>query len=191
MFGSRLKYAFMVLAVFALIGYSGCILSPDEEVPQKPPVANYKSLTDKENIIYNLIQCYKERDKPHYEELLNDAYEWHNQDESINDRAKDIEQTNRLFDMANSSPNVPPLWWLDKLELTIAQPGTWQQIDTLGTVSCDDCWETTRDYYIVARINGGATTYIGNAKATFIAIGVPEGGKRIYRLRHIYDIPNL
>ena len=60
MFGNRMKYAFLVLAVFALIGYSGCILSPDEEAPVTPPAATYKSLTDKENIIYNLVQCYKE-----------------------------------------------------------------------------------------------------------------------------------
>jgi hypothetical protein len=186
--GTRIKFALLSFAMFALIGYSGCILSPSEEVPVKPPVSPYKSLTVKENIIDNLMQSYKERDKPHFEELLNPAYQWHNQDESIVERAKDIEATDRLFDMANSAPSIPPQWWLDELELTIAQPGTWQQIDTLGTVACDDCWETTRDYYIVARLNGGATTYIGNDKVTLIAKGVMSGNQKIYELMHMYDI---
>jgi hypothetical protein len=189
MFGNRMRWAFLALAVFSLIGYSGCILSPDEEPPIVNPPASYKPLTDKENIIFNLMQCYKERNKPRYEELLNIPYEWHNQDESIAERDKDIAQTNRLFDMANNSPTIPSQWWLDRLELTIAQPGTWQQIDTLGTVPCDNCWETTRDYYILARLNGGATTYIGNDKVTLIAMGVKNGSQTIYKLRHMYDIP--
>ena len=60
MLGNRMKYAFLAFAVFALIGYSGCILSPDEELPAAQPKPTYKALTDKENIIYNLVQCYKE-----------------------------------------------------------------------------------------------------------------------------------
>jgi hypothetical protein len=182
-------FALLLMVVIAAIGFVGCILSPTEEPPDKPPTTGtFKALTDKENIIDNLMQSYTQRDKPHFEELLNINYEWHNQDETINDRATDIEQTNRLFDMANSSPNIPPQWWLDKLELTIAQPGPWQQIDSLGTVACDDCWETTRDYYILARLNGGATTYIGNDKVTLIAKGVMSGNQKIYQLMHMYDL---
>ncbi len=193
MFGNRLRYAFLVLAVFALVGYSGCILSPDEEVPEKPPAATYKSLTDKENIIYNLVQCYKEHNKDRFIELLHDDYIWYNQPgeetPEYYDRTTDIAQTGRMFDAAENRPNIDPLKWLEALELTVVQQGGyWVQIYDIESVACDDCWETTREYTILARLNGGATTWVGNDLVKFIAKGVDKGGQRIYLLRRADDI---
>ncbi|MCX5753480.1 MAG: hypothetical protein NTW97_07495 [Candidatus Krumholzibacteria bacterium] len=186
MSGNRMKYAFLLIAVFALIGYSGCILSPDEEVPQPQPKPTYKPLTDKENVIYNLQQCYKEHTISRYDELLDAGYKWHNQDETFYERAKDVEQTGKLFAAANNTYPLANLW-IEKLELTIYD-GTWTKIDIVDAVPCSDCWETTRDYDISARMAGGTLTYIGNDQATFIVIGIDRGGQRIYQLRHIYDL---
>jgi hypothetical protein len=191
MHGNRLRYAFLLFAVFALIGYSGCILSPSEEVPQPQPKPSYKPLTDRDNILYNLMQCYKEHNIDRYVEILDlNAFYWHDQDGVVKEKDKDVEQTGKMFQAAEHGASIDPKWWLDKLELTIYS-GNWTQTPKVDGVECADCWETTRSYYITAVLSGGATTYIGDAKATFIAIGVDEGGKRIYRLRHIYDIPNL
>ncbi len=188
MHGSRMKYAFLAIAAFALVVYAGCILSPDEDPP--PPVTppTYKSLTDRENLIYNLMQCYKEHKITRYEELLDAGFVWHNQDDSFDDRATDIEQTRLMFSAAEGQYADPKLW-LDKLELTIALGGTWDELANIDGVPCDDCWDTTRDYYITAVVNGGETTYIGNARVRFIAIGVVKDNQTIYQLRHMYDIP--
>jgi hypothetical protein len=191
MHGNKIKFAFMTLAVFALVGYSGCILSPDEEVPQKPPVATYKSLTDKENIIYNLMQCYKEHNKDRFIELLHEDYVWYNQVGSSVEyltRTQDIDQTNKMFDAAEGNYPNPDLW-IDKLELSIVQQGMyWTPISDIEGVPCNDCWETTRDYYITAVVNGGNLTYIGNDLIKFIAIGVDKNGQRIYQLRRADDM---
>jgi hypothetical protein len=187
MFGNRMKSAFLGIAALAMIVYSGCILSPDEEVPQPQPKPTYKSLTDKENIIYNLMQCYKEHNVTRYEELLDAGFYWHDQDGTAKDRATDISQTGKMFEAAEHT-YPDPKWWLDRLELTIYN-NPWTQVQEVDGEACADCWETTRNYYITAVISGGATTYIGDAQATFIAVGLDEGGQRIYRLRHIYDTP--
>jgi hypothetical protein len=186
MFGNRMKCAFLLIAVFALVGYSGCILSPDEEVPQPQPKPTYKPLTDKENVIYNLMQCYKEHTITRYDELLDPIYVWHNQDETFYDRATDVAQTGKLFAAANNDYPDQKLW-IEKLELIIYD-ATWNKIEDIDGVACSDCWETTRDYNISARMSGGALTYIGNDKAIFIVIGTSKGGQTTYQLRHIYDI---
>jgi hypothetical protein len=191
MHGNKIKFAFMTLAVFALIGYSGCILSPNEEVPVKPPVATYKSLTDKENLIYNLMQCYKEHNKNRFIELLHTDYVWYNQAGSNPEyltRTQDIDQTSKMFDAAEGNYPNPDLW-IDKLELSIVQQGVyWTPLTEIEGVPCTDCWETTRDYYITAVVNGGNLTYIGNDLVKFIAIGVDKDGQRIYQLRRADDI---
>jgi len=193
MYGSRMKYAFLAIAVFALVVYSGCILSPDEEAPPPVPKPTYKSLTDKENIIYNLVQCYKEHNKDRFIELLHDEYICYNQPggetPEYYDRTTDIAQTGQLFDMADNSSNIDPQWWLEKLELTIVQQGGyWEQIYAIGEIPCDDCWETTREYSILARLNGGETTWVGNDLVKFIAIGVVKNNQKIYQLRRADDI---
>jgi hypothetical protein len=191
MFGNRMKYAFLALAVFALIGYSGCILSPDEEVPLPEVKPSYKPLTDKENIIYNLMQCYKEHNIDRYDELLHPDFVWYNQPGSIpefNDRPQDVYLTGRMF-LAAENKHPKPEVWLDKLELTIVQQGQyWTKIDSLEAAPCDDCWETTRDYYITAVTSGGKMTYIGNDLVQFIAKGVDLNGQRIYQLRRADDM---
>jgi hypothetical protein len=186
MSGNRMKCAFLLLAVFSVIGYSGCILSPDEEVPQPQSPATYKPLTEKENLIYNLMQSYKEHNIARYEELLDPLYLWHDQDDAIKERAVDVDKTGKLFAAAENTYSDPKLW-IEKLELTI-YAGTWDQILEIDGAACSDCWQTTRDYYISARMTGGTLTYIGNDQAIFIVMGVNKGGQKIYQIRHIYDI---
>jgi hypothetical protein len=181
------RIAAIVLASTALF-ILGC--SDDSEQPTLGEhLPTYKSLTEKENLIYNLVLCYKQHNITRYEELLDQQFYFHNQDETFADRAADIAQTGKMFAAAENTYSDPKLW-LDKLELWIAQPGTWTQMAEINGAPCTDCWETTREYSITAIIAGGATTYIGNAQARFIAIGVDPRGKRIYQLRHIYDTPS-
>jgi len=189
MHGSRMKYAFLAIAAFALVVYSGCIFSPDEEPPPPKPDPTYKSLTEKENIIYNLVQSYKAHQINPFEELLHPDYIWYNQTgvtPEYLDRTTDILQTGRLFAAANNSSTIPADKWLEALDLKI-EAGYWEQIQDVEGVACADCWKTTRVYSILARLNGGATTWVGDDLIEFIAMGVDQGGKRIYLLRRAED----
>ncbi len=189
MFGNRMRYAFVAFAVFALAGYSGCILSPDEEVPQPKPKPSYKPLTEKENIIFNLVQCYKEHNIDRYDELLHPNYVWYNQFGSTpehSDRAQDVYLTGRMFLAADSKHPNPDIW-LEKLDLLIYN-GVWTQVLEFENAPCDDCWETTRGYEITARLNGGATTYVGYDTVRFIVMGVDKNNQRIYQIRRADDI---
>jgi hypothetical protein len=185
-----MKYAFLAIAAFALVVYSGCIFSPDEEPPPPKPDPTYKSLTEKENIIYNLVQSYKAHQINPFEELLHPDYIWYNQEgvtPEYLDRTTDILQTGRLFAAANNSSTIPADKWLEALDLKI-EAGYWEQIQDVEGVACADCWKTTRTYSILARLNGGATTWVGDDLIEFIAMGVDQGGKRIYLLRRAQDI---
>jgi hypothetical protein len=193
MFGNRIKFAFLALAAFALIAYSGCILSPDEEAPTPQPKPTYKPLTDKENLIYNLVQCYKEHNIDRFDELLHADYIWYNQegsDPQYYERAEDYSHTQRMFWAADNSSKIDSKLWLDRLELNIDQKAaTWTQVDDIAGVPCTDCWETQRAYYITAVTSGGTTTYIGDENVRFIAIGVDQNGTKIYKILYAYDIP--
>jgi hypothetical protein len=179
----------MIVLAAAMLFILGCSGDPvklgDDHGDHFP---SYKSLTAKENLIYNLTLCYKKHDLPRYEELLDQQFLWHNQDETFYDRATDVTQTGKMF--AAAEHTYPELrLWLDKLELWISN-GTWTAAPMVDEVACIDCWETTREYYLTAIISGGATTYVANAQVRFIAIGVTnEASQKIYVLRHIYDMP--
>lgn len=192
MLGNRIRFAFLALAAFALIVYSGCILSPDEEAPEPQPKPTYKPLTERENLIYNLIQCYKEHNITRYEELLHPDFIWYNQPGATpeyNDRTQDVYLTGRMF-LAAEGKHPNPQVWLDKLELNIDQvASTWTQVADIAGVPCTDCWETTRAYYITAVISGGSTTYIGDDTVKFIVIGVDQSGTKIYQFLRMDDIP--
>jgi hypothetical protein len=191
MFGNRMKSAFLAAAVIAMFVFSGCILSPNEEVPPPQSKPTYKALTDKENIIYNLVQCYKDRNKDRFVELLHDDYIWYNQvgeTPEYLDRTQDITQTGKLFDAVENQPNIKPELWLELLDLWIDPQGYWLQIYDVEEVPCSDCWETTRHYTITARANGGTTTWVGDDLVKFLAMGVDRNGQRIYLLRRADDI---
>ena len=68
---SRFIYTLFLLS---LITVSGCILSPEEDVIPPDPTEIYKPLTDRENVIYNLVQTYKYTDIEKYQELLHPDY---------------------------------------------------------------------------------------------------------------------
>jgi len=193
MFGNRLKLAFLALAVFAMIGYSGCILSPDEEQPDIPSVPTYKPLTDKENLIYNLVQCYKEHNINRYEELLDPDFIWYNQVGSVpefSERTQDVYLTSRMF-LAAEGKHPNPDVQIDKLTLWLDQTvPNWTQVQKIGDVPCADCWETTRAYTITAVMDGGDKTLLGDDIIKFLAIGVDQNGTKIYRFLRADDIAN-
>lgn len=192
MLGNRIRFAFLALAAFALIASSGCILSPDEEAPTPQPKPTYKPLTEKENLIYNLVMCYQEHNITRYEELLHPDFIWYNQVGSANEyneRTDDVKMTQGLFQAAEGTHPNPALK-VDKLTLWIDQTPTnqWYTISDINGVPCEDCWETTRAYQITAVMDGGDKTLLGEDGIKFIAIGVDQNGTKIYQIIRADDI---
>jgi hypothetical protein len=192
MFGNKTKYAILLFMVLALIGYSGCILTPKEEPPIKPETI-WKDLTHKEDVIDNLLLCYQAHDISHYEELLHAQYLWYNQSTDVQNgyeeyyqRDEEIKRTGGLF-LAADRRYPDPMKYVDRLELTITS-GSWQQIAEFNGNPCDDCWETTREYTITVEMNSGTTTLQGNDNVKFTIVGVPQGAKTYYRLGRADDI---
>ena len=194
----KMKHVFVLLMVLAAVGFVGCILSPTEEVPQKPPSSNYKDLTNKEDIVTNLVQSYKDHNIDRYTELLHTEYLWYNQKADVakgapqfNTRDEDIAMTHNLF-LAADHKSADPDKQVDRLDLSIQSDptgDTWTHADTLNGSPCADCWQTTRDYYITVEMTGGTTTYIGNDLVTLYAVPVTKDGIKHYYLGRADDIP--
>jgi hypothetical protein len=191
MLGNRSRFAFLALAAFALIAYSGCILSPDEEAPTPEPKPTYKPLTEKENLIENLLMCYQEHNITQYEALLHPDFIWYNQVGSVpeyNERTDDVKLTRGLFQAAEGTHPDPALK-VDKLTLWLDTTAPqWYSVTEIAGVPCEDCWETTRAYQITAVMNGGDKTLLGDDNIKFIAIGVMQNGTKIYQFLRADDI---
>jgi len=185
------KSGVLALAVVAL-ALSGCLFSPDEDMDRKP-VVSYKPLTDKENVIYNLVRSYKQANIDEYVKILHDDFVWFNQARDIvslglpeyNTRAEDSAMTARMF-QAKLGTHPDPNRRIRELELELH--GTvWQSVTELEGVPCEDCWETTREYYLTIRMyNGNILT--GNNLVKLTVVSVMEDDQKLYKLRRADDI---
>ena len=177
------------LVLSLLIAFAfGCILDPKEDIKKPPdPTDNFKDLTNREDVVTNLLESYKKRDDARFAELLHDEYLWYMQtrdlqpgEEQYWSRSRDIEATHFIFENAV------------RLELTIT-PHEWMPLTELGGEPCEDCWETQREYYITAQFQPEGTIYNGNDLVKFVIVPVNDagdGGRKEYRLRLAYDIEN-
>jgi len=198
-----MKFALVLVAALAVLGLSGCILSPKEEVPDKPPSV-WKDLTQKEDVIDNLVQAYKAHDINHYQDLLLlddqsafDPYIWYNQATDVGPPPEglevytllqdDVRETRGMFAAADRASGVPTSLYLDQLDLTLL-PGSWLQIADFNGIPCADCWETTREYTITIHFVEEDKTVTGNDLVKFTVVGIPVNGKTYYRLARADDI---
>jgi hypothetical protein len=182
-----------LLPLLSLLAVSGCILSPEKDPDPPDPTDNFKPLTTKENVLYNLVQSYKFADIEKYQELLHLDYIWRNQDSDIAagkvpseffTRDQDIQGTHGLF-KAFLGTHPDPSVEVDGIELTI-QPGAWQEITEVDGSPCEDCWETSRIYEITVRTP--TKTWYGNDLVKFIVVPVDQNGQKLYKLRRGDDI---
>ncbi len=138
-------------ALFVAAGlflFSGCIFGTDDESEPKEPVPDYRPLTDKENVIHNLVESYKWADIEEYTELLHPDYVWFNQPEDVilrglpefYTREQDSAMTGGLFS-AKLGTHEDPLAEIESLTLTISSGG-WLDVTELNGDPCEDCWET-------------------------------------------------
>jgi len=191
-------------AVTIIIGifiYSGCILNPKEDKEPTPigPQKEFRPLTEKENVIYNLVLSYERTDITHYEELLHNDYIWCNQGYSQDptdfySKDEDLRLVRHMFEAANGryKPVIDRLY----LNIPVFEPdslnpnGRWNKVDSIpGEGPCDDCWETEREYEISVDISQENMTYIGNDIIKLYIAPVIEDGVKKYKIIRAYDLP--
>lgn len=166
----------------------GCSEDPTE--PKAPSAPRYPETTSQEIVIDNLLLSYKDRNIEQFAKLLHPDYVWYNQPGMTPEyytRSEDSLITGDMFRAALHTYEDENLW-LDRLDLSIVQPGTWQTIIDIAGVPCDGCWETTRAYSITLVMSGGAMTLIGSDKVKFIVAPVEAGGTTVYRILRCDDL---
>jgi hypothetical protein len=181
-----------VAAGVGLLFLSSCILGTDEDDKPKEPAPDYRDLTDKDNVIRNLLESYKWCDIEEYERLLHPDYVWFNQERHVVTgglpeyftRDEDLASTGNLF-KAKLGTHPDPLVKVNALNLVI-QTGAWQRITEIDGSPCGDCWETTRLYEIA--VVSPTTTLYANDYVKFVVVPVVEGGNTLYKLRRADDI---
>ena len=194
MSGLKMKHVFVLFMVLAVVGFVGCILNPDVVAPKPHPISNYKDLTHKEDVVANLVQSYKDHNIEPLKELLHLEYIWYNQAADVqngapefNTRDQDIAMNTRMFLAVNHDSSVDPAKWVDRLDLSITS-APWTQITVLEGNPCEDCWQSTREYYITLEFAGGTTTLLGNDLVTFTVVPVTKDGIKHYYLRRADDL---
>ncbi len=194
----------LLVAVIIILSYSfGCILSPEEEIRPNPnPPPDYKDLTIPENLIHNLVVSYQNLNDVKYGELLlktdDGSYEEEyffkfqiddvvTGGEEYLDRKTDLTRTGNLFLAAKGTPAKPEHPIIDKYGLNI-DPGTWQGVDSLWGEPCEDCWYTSRGYYIF--IEYGGDRIYGDDQVEFYVVPIQEGDVTTYRIAIANDVLN-
>lgn len=182
--------AFTVAATVLLV--LGCSDNSTEPKITKP---RYPEATTKDIVISNFLLSYKDHNIAEFEKLLHADYVWYNEAMDVlghglpasYTRDQDIAHTRNLFLAANHDSSVATNRWVDRLDLSIAS-APWKQDSTLEGSPCEDCWETTREYYLVVELSGGALTYIANDLVTLYVVPITENGTKLYYLRRADDI---
>lgn len=190
---SKTRYLIMSLLIISLFA-PGCILSPKGDPPTPPPPdTEYGDLTSKDHVITNLGKSYNEANIDEYIKIIHNDYLWYNQAEDVLGgaeefvlRDEDVLATSNMFAAKNGN-HPDPNMLIDKLTLTL-YPGSWTQITEIEGTPCEDCWTTTREYFMTVVMSGVDMTYNANDLVKLWVVPVMEGDKKLYKLRRMDDI---
>jgi hypothetical protein len=182
------------LALVLILPFVGsCLFGPSEKAPKKTAPA-CKSLTDKDNVLYNLELAYKTANFDCYIDLLHEKYSFHLQERDVIQlglpeywtREEDSLITRNMF-LAAKGQHPDSTRNLSKLEIEISD-GAWVAVAEFDGQPCDDCWETTREYYLELYFASGDMILMANDQAKFIVVPVTEDGQKRYKLVRLDDI---
>lgn len=145
---------------------------------QAPPVEepDYFDLTEQEHCIRNYVMSINRRNIDEYGRVLHEDFQQivDPEREHTIDRVKDVAVMRSQFG-------------LERLVVAIAvQKGEWNPVDEIDGVKCDGCWETTREYTIIASTR--KADHATNSRSRFVVAPVTEGEATIYKLRLVQDI---
>jgi hypothetical protein len=174
--------------------FAGCIFGPEKSKEKTTPASAqiWKPLTEAENVIYDLIYSYNRADTNSYKALLHADYTFCRQahevlpgEEACWTRLEDEKIVARLFRAARGQYSEDPAKNLKRLTLEVA-PSPWASLAEIGGAPCEDCWTTTREYFMTAEM--GDKTFQASDLMEFIVVPVDEGGKKLYKLWRATDI---
>ena len=186
-----LALAFASFIVF-VAGCDGFDFDPEPPfIPSPPP--QFKPLSEKENLVFNLVLSYNRADITHYEELLHPDYTWYFQsaDQARGlpvfwTREQDLNATKNMF-LGARGQYADTAMFLDKLSLDITS-GSWVPIDSIGGAPCNDCWMTARQYSLTCMLSGGSDGFAGYDLVQIIVMPVGDGAQKVYKIRRMQDI---
>jgi hypothetical protein len=191
------KLLLLASFLFLLVGCDDSGTSRPE-----PETVTFEDLTEREDIIHNLVLSYREKDINEYSKLLlrtNDTYSgstyasgyiWYHQPGAVGSEEdltgeEDLFCTNHIFLAASGTPVKPEHPIIYGLTLAIYS-GTWSAVDSLFGEECEDCWYTERQYYIFLEMV--ATDLHRTDNVQFYIVPVDEDGKKIYKIAVAKDI---
>ena len=193
MLRSVLKTALPLLLITAMLASPSCIFDPKEDpvIPVKDPIV-WPDMTTREDPIKVVVLAYENPDdqasNENYEGLLHSQYffKLHSSDvedgeSQIMTRPEDINSTKWIFDVHTA------------LELTITpEIGSWDAVDppTVEGLPCENCWETTRSYFIRFQDEDEGTIYQSPPERAFVRVIVApdESDATKWVLRAMFDL---
>jgi hypothetical protein len=120
-----------------------------------------------------------------YNALLHSQYFFrlHDDDVDVGDspiltRAEDIASTEWIFDVHTMC------------ELTITETGAWYEYPELDGEPCENCWETTRQYFVRVQFEDEGTIFQSPPERAFVTIIVApdEAESTKWVLRAMFDL---
>lgn len=191
--------AFRILAITLLIPALGsCIFAPKKAPPDPiPPQSAYRTLDERDNILFNLALAYKQRNFEEYRKLLDETpgvfiFHFGQADQNSGvavhpqwDVAVELATTQGLFQ--RSAPPGEPLADDVQLEMTYTD----DEEDWFATVPethPDETWYM-KDVTYRLSVRIGLTTHTQNkdVQARFTVREVEVGGEKIWQIARWHD----
>lgn len=193
---------FVAAASLALIVLLAVGCSDDSPSKPEQEEADFGDLTEREDIIRNLVLSYREKDIVQYSRLLLGAeetyggsayptdYYWYHQPYAVQGedyltREEDIGCTNNIFLAAMGTPASTGHPVIEKLILQLTD-GAFSPVDSLFGELCEDCWYTEREYYLHLELEGDMTV-ISEDHIQLYIVPVDGEGTKIYKIAIAMD----
>jgi hypothetical protein len=180
-----------VAAVFlaALITLPSCFEDTTEPVKEKTAV-DWPDMTSRDDVVKTIVLAYTHpndvQTASKYNALLHSQYFFKFQERDVGPgespvmtRAEDILSTEWIFENETM------------LELLLTpEIGSWDACPEIDGAPCEDCWETTRSYFIRAQFGEETVIHQSPPGRVFVTIiAAPEGSDPMkWTIRAIYDI---
>jgi hypothetical protein len=149
-----------------------CIFDPkeNEEIKVDPPV-EWPDRTSRDDVIEIVVLSYQEQNRDpdqaisKYRDVLHSQYFFRLHPDDVEPGGSQIMP--RLEDEASTE-------WIfgneTMLELEITDVGAWDPIAEVEGEPCENCWETTRQYYVQAQFGDETTIFQSPPERAFVTI---------------------
>jgi hypothetical protein len=188
--------AAVVMAGVIAFGLNSCILDPKEDPGQKDPPPQYKCLETtcpRDNVLFNLQECYNNRNISRYDELLDADFLFYFSAADVQNgtvkaeywsRGAEINANKNMFDPNYSNPNQDPV---QDIDLTLTYPegdDQWTQITPEDQVKYpgETWYQKTVTYNLTVQLPGNFQLVGLNKQAAFVLRAATKGDKQYWQI---------